>query len=868
MLSLLKKIFPSKNDREVARFSGRVGQVNALEAATAALSDAQLQAKTAEFRERLKKGETLDDIQVEAFAVVREAGKRAMGMRHYDVQLIGGMVLHEGKIAEMRTGEGKTLVASLPVYLNALSGRGVHVITVNDYLAERDSLGSGSFKGMGEIYRFLGLTVGCIKHDQSPAERRAAYAADVTYGTNNEFGFDYLRDNMARYTAHRVQRPLNFALVDEVDSILIDEARTPLIISGPAEESTDQYATVDRFIPNLKKETHYTVDEKARTAALTDEGIAAAEKYLNLGNLYDEANTDWVHYVSQALRAHVLFKRDVDYVVKDGKVIIVDEFTGRLMSGRRYGEGLHQALEAKEGVAIERENQTLATVTLQNYFRMYEKLAGMTGTAATEAGEFHEIYKLGVVVIPTHRPMVRVDNADLVYKNVAGKFKAVADEIAECNKKGQPVLVGTVSIERNEQLSELLKRRGVKHEVLNAKNHAREADIIAMAGQKGSVTIATNMAGRGTDIVLGPGVADLGGLHVVGTERNESRRVDLQLRGRSGRQGDPGSSRFYISLEDDLMRIFGSDKIQGIMGRLGMTDEEAIEHPLISRSIERAQKSVEAHHFDIRKHLLEYDDVMNRQRMVVYSKRQALLEGEDVRKDVLDMALDLVEAHFALHAPEGVHPEEWDLAQFKPWFEETFRTTLPLPEGAALQALHRDDFLRSLLKKAEEAYEAHEAKVGREAMRSVERHVVLDAIDTLWKEHLLAMDHLKEGIGLRAYGQKDPLIEYKREGYEMFARMMASIKEQVVPVLLRIEQAREDDEEAPDFDMEFRGLQESRPEFNLGSAPSAEAAPQGNSQAPKAAIQPIKRDLPKVGRNDLCPCGSGKKYKKCHGQAS
>ena len=870
MLSLIRKIFPSKNEREVARFREPVERINALEAASSRLSDLELQAKTPEFRARLAKGETLDDLLVEAFAVVREAGKRAMGMRHYDVQLIGGMVLHQGKIAEMRTGEGKTLVASLPVYLNALSGKGVHVITVNDYLAERDSLGSGSFKGMGEIYRFLGLTVGCIKHDQSSADRRAAYACDVTYGTNNEFGFDYLRDNMARYTAHRVQRPLNFALVDEVDSILIDEARTPLIISGPAEESTDQYAKANRLLPSLKKETHYTLDEKARTAALTDEGVAAAETYLGLGNLYDEKNTDWVHYVNQALRAHVLFKLDVDYVVKDGKVIIVDEFTGRLMPGRRYGEGLHQALEAKEGVTIERENQTLATVTLQNYFRMYEKLSGMTGTAETEAGEFHEIYKLDVVVIPTHRPMVRIDNADLVYKNVPGKFKAVADEIAECNKKGQPVLVGTVSIERNEQLSELLKRRGVKHEVLNAKNHAREAEIIAAAGQRSAVTIATNMAGRGTDIVLGAGVAALGGLHVIGTERNESRRVDLQLRGRSGRQGDPGSSRFYISLEDDLMRIFGSDKIQGIMGRLGMTDDEAIEHPMISSSIARAQKSVESHHFDIRKHLLEYDDVMNRQREVVYSRRQALLEGEDVRKDVLDMAFDLVEAHYMLYATEGVHPEEWDLATFGTWFEECFRCKLEIPTGEERFKLNRDEFLRTLLKKAEEAYEAHEAKVGQQPMRSVERHVVLDAIDTLWKEHLLAMDHLKEGIGLRAYGQKDPLIEYKREGYEMFARMMAMIKEQVVPVLLRIEHAQEEEEEVPDLDMEFRNLQEMRPEFQVPGSEGAPAAPMGATQAsnsgPRQAIQPIKRDMPKVGRNDLCPCGSGKKYKKCHGQ--
>jgi preprotein translocase subunit SecA len=873
---LIKKIFPSKNDRDIKRLSQRVHAINAFEPVLAALNDEALQAKTPEFRARLAKGESLEDILPEAFAVVREAAKRVMGMRHYDVQMMGGMVLHEGTLAEMRTGEGKTLVASLPVYLNALGGKGVHVVTVNDYLAERDSLGKGSFKGMGEIYRFLGLSVGCIKHDQPSFERREAYHCDVTYGTNNEFGFDYLRDNMARYVEHRVQRKLNFALVDEVDSILIDEARTPLIISGPAEESTDQYARVDRLIPSFKKDMHYSLDEKARTASLSDEGIAAAEKFLNIDNLYDEKNTDWVHYVSQALRAHVLFKRDVDYVVKDGQVIIVDEFTGRLMPGRRYGEGLHQALEAKEGVTIERENQTLATVTLQNYFRMYKKLAGMTGTAATEAGEFHEIYKLDVVVVPTHRPMVRVDNADLIYKNVPGKFKAVADEIAECYKRGQPVLVGTVSIERNEQLSELLKRRGVKHEVLNAKNHAREAEIIAQAGQKGSVTIATNMAGRGTDIVLGPGVAELGGLHVIGTERNESRRVDLQLRGRSGRQGDPGSSRFYISLEDDLMRIFGSDKIQGIMGRLGMTDDEAIEHPLISRSIERAQKSVESHHFEIRKHLLEYDDVMNRQREVIYSRRETLLEGGDISKDVLDMVYDLVESHFMLHALEGSHPEEWDLESFGKWFKEVFRLEIHRPAAGDFAGIQREEYLRALLRLAEEAYRKQEARLGAEALRGLESHIVLDAIDTLWKEHLLAMDHLKEGIGLRAYGQKDPLIEYKREGYELFVRMMASIKEQVVPVLLRIDSVAEEREEAPEVDMAFRNLKESRPEFVPLQAAAAgqgspafgevQAAPQGG-MAKGAPVQPIRREFAKVGRNDTCPCGSGKKYKKCHGQA-
>ncbi len=865
VLSLLSKIFPSKNERELKRLHPIVDEIAAHEPAIKALSDAQLAAKTLEFKDKLAQGWTLDQVLPEAFAVVREAGVRTMGLRHYDVQMIGGMVLHSGKIAEMRTGEGKTLVASLPVYLNALSGKGVHVITVNDYLAERDSLGKGQFKGMGEIYRFLGLTVSCILHDQRPDERRAAYAADITYGTNNEFGFDYLRDNMAIYPEHRVQRKLNFALVDEVDSILIDEARTPLIISGPAEESTDKYGRVDALIPRLRKEEHYTIDEKARSATLTDEGVNAVEKALGLDNLFDDRNTVWVHHVQQALRAHVIYKRDTDYVVRDGKVIIVDEFTGRLMPGRRWGDGLHQAVEAKEGVTIERENQTLATITLQNYFRMYAKLAGMTGTALTEAQEFHEIYKLDVVSIPTHRPMVRQDHPDLVYKNLAGKFKAVADDITEAHRRGQPVLVGTVSIEKNEKLSELLKRRGVPHQVLNAKNHEREAEIIAMAGQKGAVTIATNMAGRGTDIVLGPGVAELGGLHVVGTERNESRRVDNQLRGRAGRQGDPGSSRFYMSLEDDLMRIFGSEKLQGIMGTLGMTDDEAIEHSMINRSIERAQKSVEGHHFDIRKRLLEYDDVMNRQREVVYSRRQALLEGEDIRQDILNMALDLVEAHFDLHAVTGSRPDEWDLAALNAWFEETYRVRPPQWDAKALELLGRDEALRAYLRAAEEGYQAQEQRLGAEAMRTLERHITLDAIDTAWKDHLYAMDHLKEGVGLRAYGQKDPLIEYKRDGFQMFAMMMAGIKESVVPLLLRMEAVHREPVPAPSEDMRLRQYKESRPELDLGSGPG-EGAAEGSAPVAQPLVQPIRRKVPKVGRNEPCPCGSGKKYKQCHGR--
>jgi preprotein translocase subunit SecA len=870
MLSWIQRIFPSKNERELKRMAPMVEQVNALEAEYARLDDEALRAKTVEFRQRLAKGETLDELLPEAFAAVREAGKRAMGMRHYDVQLIGGMVLHHGRIAEMRTGEGKTLVATLTVYLNALEAKGVHVITVNDYLAERDSLGKGSFKGMGEIYRFMGLTVGCIKHDMRPEERKEAYACDITYGTNNEFGFDYLRDHMAVQPEYRVQRGLNYALVDEVDSILIDEARTPLIISGPAEESTTKYAQVDRLIPRLNKDEHYNLEEKTRTVALNDKGVEAAEQFLALKNLYEPHNIEWVHHIQQALRAHVLYKRDVDYVVKDGQVIIVDEFTGRLMPGRRFGEGLHQALEAKEGVRIERENQTLATITLQNYFRLYKKLAGMTGTAETEATEFFEIYKLDVMVIPTNRPMVRIDNPDVIYKSMQGKFKAVADEIAECNRLGQPVLVGTVSIEKNEQLAELLKRRGVKHEVLNAKNHEREAEIIARAGQKGSVTIATNMAGRGTDIVLGEGVIELGGLHVIGTERHESRRIDNQLRGRSGRQGDPGSSRFYVSLEDDLMRIFASDRISAIMSRLGMTEDEAIEHSIISKSIERAQKTVEGHNFDIRKHLLQYDDVMNKQREVVYARREAILEGEDIKGEVFGMLQDLVEAHFAANASVEMNPEEWDMKPFVAWFEETFKTPAAdlLPKDMAQAG--GEDLKRAFMRRAEEAYARKEAEVGADELRSLERYLTLEALDGLWKDLLLAMDKIKEGIGLQAYGQKDPLLEYKKEAFNAFSEMMSLVKEEVIPMLMRIHKADPERQLAPAApDPHQMRLQESRPEFTAPGQPAPMIEAQGAPQkAPgKVVVEPIRRDMPKVGRNDLCPCGSGKKYKKCHGAA-
>jgi preprotein translocase subunit SecA len=869
MFSFLSNLIPSRNDREIKKMRPLVDQIAGLEQAISTLSDDGLREKTTDFKARLSQGETLDDILPEAFAVVREAGKRALGMRHYDVQMVGGMVLHQGRIAEMRTGEGKTLVATLPVYLNALSGLGVHVVTVNDYLAERDSLGRGSFKGMGEVYRFLGLTVGCIKHDMRPPDRRAAYLCDVTYGTNNEFGFDYLRDHMATHPDHRVQRGLNFALVDEVDSILIDEARTPLIISGPAEESTDKYSRIDRLIPNLKKETHYTVDEKSRSAVLTDQGVEAAESFLSLKNLYDPMNIEWIHHIQQALRAHVLYRVDVDYVVKEDQVIIVDEFTGRLMPGRRFGEGLHQALEAKEGVKIERENQTLATITLQNYFRLYSKLSGMTGTAQTEATEFHEIYKLDAMIVPTHRPMVRIDHPDSIYKNVTGKFKAVADEVEDCYKRGQPVLVGTVSISKNEQLSETLNRRGVKHELLNAKNHEREAEIISRAGQKGAVTIATNMAGRGTDIVLGPGVSELGGLHVIGTERHESRRIDNQLRGRSGRQGDPGSSRFYISLDDDLMRIFGSERISGIMGKLGMTEDEAIEHPFISKSIERAQKTVEGHNFDMRKHLLQYDDVMNKQREVVYTRREAILEGENIRDEVMVMVQDIVESHFEANTPVEEEPENWDLSVFAKWFEETFVASSQGLVPAKGATIDRDGLKRAFMKRAELAYMQKESQVGPEAMRELERYLTLEALDSLWKDLLLSMDHIKEGIGLQAYGQKDPLLEYKKEAFNAFSELMASVKEEVVPMLMRVQRTEESTPLIHAQDPIMMKLTESRPEFNVpGAQTESMGMPLGtNAGNPpaKVIVEPIRRDMPKVGRNDVCPCGSGKKYKKCHG---
>jgi preprotein translocase subunit SecA len=839
MLSFLTKVFGSKNDREVKRMQPVVDRINALEAGMQAMSDEDLRAQTGRFRERVANGEPLDDLLPEAFAAVREASVRSLKMRHFDVQLIGGMVLHEGKIAEMKTGEGKTLVATLPAYLNALTGNGMHIITVNDYLARRDT------EWMGHIYRFLGLRVGTILHGLTDAERQVAYAADITYGTNNEFGFDYLRDNMKFDRASLVQRELNYAIVDEVDSILIDEARTPLIISGPAEKSTDLYYQVNGVIPKLQKERDYTVDEKARASTLTEEGVARCEKMLQVENLYDPKYIEILHHITQALKAHALFKLDVDYIVKDGEVIIVDEFTGRLMPGRRYSEGLHQALEAKEGVKIENENQTLATITFQNYFRMYKKLAGMTGTADTEAAEFKKIYNLDVVVAPTNMPMVRTDFPDVIYKTKREKYEAVLDEIEELHAKGQPVLVGTISIDVSEQLSKKLKARGIPHEVLNAKHHEKEAQIVSQAGQKAQVTISTNMAGRGTDIVLGAGVTDLGGLHILGTERHESRRIDNPLRGRSGRQGDPGSSRFYMALEDDLLRIFGGERITGIMEKLGMKEGEPIEHGLISRAIENAQSKVEGHNFEIRKHLLEYDDVMNQQRTVIYAQRREILMGKDLREAIMEMIAETAEGIADTYVDEKTHPEYWDLKAISDavYKQFNFRPERLTKEG--VETLDRDGLVDLIAGQATRNYEAREAEIGAATFRQLERMVMIQTVDNLWKDHLLSMDHLKEGIGLRGYAQQQPLLVYKKEGFELFQNLMARIEEETLGILFRIQIA------APEKLEEMHAPREQKMVFSGGGEPERKP--------------PAKRAPDKVGRNSPCPCGSGKKYKKCHG---
>jgi len=885
--TMLRKMFGSRNERELKRIGETLDKVNSFEPEISELTDDGLKAKTAEFRGRVEKGESLDSLLPEAFAVVRETGKRVLHMRHFDAQIIGGVVLHEGKIAEMKTGEGKTLVATLPVYLNAISGKGVHVVTVNDYLASRDA------EWMGKIYRFLGMSVGIIVHDMPEDKRKEAYNADITYGTNNEYGFDYLRDNMKFDIESCVQRELNYALVDEVDSILIDEARTPLIISGQAEESTDKYMQLNVSIPPLlKKDLYYNVDEKAKTVTLTEEGVAKAEELLKVENLYDPRNVDTLHHLNQALKAHTLFQRDVDYVVKDNQVLIVDEFTGRLMPGRRYSEGLHQALEAKEGVKIENENQTLATITFQNYFRLYNKLSGMTGTADTEAEEFQNIYRLEVIIIPTNQPMIRDDMSDLIYRTEEEKYEAIVDDIIEVHEKGQPVLVGTISIENSEKISRMLKMKGTKHNVLNAKHHEREAEIVAQAGRKGAITIATNMAGRGTDIVLGGNpeklmessgidseenpeeweeryeelkkqcdaeraeVVAAGGLKIIGSERHESRRIDNQLRGRSGRQGDPGTSRFYIALEDSLMRIFGSERISSIMEKLGMQRGEPIEHKMVTRAIENAQKKVEGHNFDIRKHLLEYDDVMNKQREVIYSQRRMVLEGDDLREEVIEMAKEAAEEIVVKHASERDHPEEWDLEGLKNRLSGKYGLNISLDGNRNLRigakeltadTMVPDDILEAVDEELEQAYKRQEANIGEERMRDLERYIMLNVLDGRWKDHLLNMDHLKDGVGFRGYAQKDPLNEYKREGHELFEEMIKGFKEEVSSILYRLEV--EEGIEAP-----------------VARQRREQQVTEHHGESDGSTTKTVKRTEKKVGRNDPCPCGSGKKYKKCHGR--
>lgn len=842
MFGFLKKIFGDNNEKEINRMQVIVEQINLLEADLQNLSDASLCSKTNLFKRRLENGETLDDLLPEAFAVVREASRRVLGMRHFDVQMLGGICLHEGKIAEMRTGEGKTLVGTLPTYLNALTGKGVHVITVNDYLAKRDS------EWMGKLYRFLGLSVGLIAHGLDFPDRKYAYACDITFGTNNEYGFDYLRDNMVIYQEQMVQRDLNYAIVDEVDSILVDEARTPLIISGPGDKSTDMYRIMANAVTVLKEGEDYTVNEKEKAVLPSEEAVAKIEKSLHVVNLYDSANIEMSHCFTQALRARALMKRDRDYVVRDGEVVIVDEFTGRLMFGRRYSDGLHQAIEAKENVKIERESQTLAAITFQNYFRMYKKLSGMTGTAKTEEDEFQKIYGLPVIVIPTNQSVAREDFPDVIYKTKQAKYRAVVAAIIEAHKKGQPVLVGTTSIVQSEELSKVLKKGGVPHNVLNAKYHEMEAQIISGAGQRGAVTIATNMAGRGTDIVLGEGVVEAGGLHIVGTERHESRRIDNQLRGRAGRQGDPGSSRFYLSLEDELMRLFGSDNIATIMDKLGMEEDEPIEHQLITRSIEQAQKKVEGRNFDIRKHVLEYDDVMNQQREVIYGQRRQILMGENLRENILNMIYKIIDHDMELYANEKLYPEEWQLDQLIEACNAVFA-----PEGVLvkeeLEQLSRDELVQRLHEVVEDAYKSRELVFGKENMRELEKVVMLKVVDGKWMEHLDHMDMLREGINLRAYGQRNPLIEYKVEAYDMFQQMIETIQEDIAKLIFRVNIASQ-----------------AAPEDHLAHAKETRGVDETDEAAEVKKQQPIvNRDT--TGRNDLCPCGSGKKYKKCCGKA-
>ena len=826
--------FIENNDtkKDIKKLDKYVAQINSYADAMSKLSDEALRAKTDEFKSRLAKGETLDQLLPEAYAVVREASTRVLGMRHFDVQMMGGVVLHQGRIAEMKTGEGKTLVATLPVYLNALTGKGVHVITVNDYLATRDS------EQMGQLYNFLGLSVGLIVHGLDFNQRKEAYAADITYGTNNEFGFDYLRDNMVMHPENMVQRELNYALVDEVDSILIDEARTPLIISGPAEKPKDYYTVVSKLIPRLRAEEDYTVDEKAKNVVLTEEGVAHVERLLGIENLADENNMELAHHVNQGLRAHVIMKRDRDYVVRDDQVIIVDEFTGRLMFGRRYSEGLHQAIEAKEGVKIEKESQTLATITFQNYFRMYKKLAGMTGTAKTEEDEFRGIYGMDVVIIPTNKPVIREDRSDVVYRTQMGKYRAIVEKVVERYEAGQPVLVGTVSIQISELLSELLKRRGIPHQVLNAKYHDKEAEIVALAGQQHTVTIATNMAGRGTDIVLGDGVKDLGGLYIIGTERHEARRIDNQLRGRSGRQGDPGFTQFYISLEDDLMRRFGADNITGIMDKIGMDDDMPIENKMISKSIETAQKRVEVRNFEIRKNVLEYDNVMNQQREVIYGQRRQILMGENMSASLQSMVETIAETILEEISAAGKYPEEWDLDLLQQRMVEAFALPEAIDKDKILK-MEKPEVAAYLKEVALNRYHQREEELGSEQFHEVERLILLKNVDIKWMEHLDAMDQLRQGINLRAYAQRNPVDEYKNEAFDMFQQMMYEIQYETIRLIFRVAIVEKPKERTDILEA---------------------------SHGDEAQVKKPKVNKEKVGRNDLCPCGSGKKYKHCCGK--
>jgi len=846
-MSILTKVFGSKHERDVKKLQSYVDKINAIEPSIKPLSDEKLRAKTDEFKYRLAEGETLDDILEEAFAVVREAAIRTLGQRHYDVQLIGGIVLHQGKISEMKTGEGKTLVSTLPAYLNALTGKGVHIVTTNYYLASRDS------EWMGAIYKFLGLTVGLNLNDMDIEEKKQAYNSDITYGVNDAFGFDYLRDNQAPHRDARVQRELNYAIVDEVDFILIDEARVPLILSGRSNKSADLYYTINRIIPRLKNEVDYTIDEKNTsrgTVALTEEGVANVERLLGVPNLYDMQNIGLVHHVEQALAGHVLYKRDVDYVVNGGKIVIVDEFTGRMQPGRRWSDGLHQAIEAKEHVRIEEENVTVARITYQNYFRLYNKLAGMTGTAETESAEFGEIYKLDVGVIPTNKPMIREDYSDVIYRTEKEKFDAIIQEITELNKIGRPVLVGTRSIETSERLGDLLKHKHIPHHVLNAKYHDKEAEIISHAGEPNAVTIATNMAGRGVDIALGEGVKDVGGLHIIGTERHESRRIDNQLRGRSGRQGDPGSSRFFLSLEDELMQKFGSDRLSNAMDWLGMKEGTPIEHPWITKAIENAQKKVEEHNFEIRKQILKYDDVRNTQRTVIYEQRNMVLDGEDLKTEIMDMLDEVVEDNLNVYVGEKKDRNDWDINGLAEWLRQTFLVDIsqwePKPDD-----LSYDEIQEKLIKSLHDLYDQREKEMGPEIMRQLERLVMLDRIDDHWIDHLYDMDYLEEGVGLQAYGQKDPLLEFKREGHEMFSNMIQKIKEEVVEYMFKVRLVDESEQ------------QQQRQQKASVPAPRRRAV---LSSEPVMAEATVRRESDRVGRNDPCPCGSGKKYKKCCGR--